>query len=149
MTFNISFTNETERDGNRVGAITLGEFSERLIIPLSRWQEHQYETQWVQALRKIIEQDDTTTVLITEIYPDNSAEYVNLWPVYRQGTDVYIQNRLLFLDVLPHFDEDSVNEYIGKRETVDSEGNEISEWKVDIDSIRLWLETGIAGATSE
>jgi hypothetical protein len=51
-----------------------------------------------------------------------------------------VQNRLLFLDQLPHdFDPAAPWDSVGPRRTVTEDGDQISEWRVSLDDIREFL----------
>ncbi|WP_374224056.1 hypothetical protein [Nocardiopsis sp. MG754419] len=59
------------------------------------------------------------------------------WPVYRDGNDVYAQNRLLFLDELgEEFDEERPWRHIEPRSVVSEDGMRISEWATNISQVR-------------
>lgn len=140
MSFDISFLNEKTNDNNEVGSIVVGDFTEDLIIPTSAWQRQEYEKQWRKSLQSIVQGNALSSGLITEIYPEGAAEYVNIWPIYRVGDEVYIQNRMLFLNDYPGFKQENLMDYVGERELIDSEGNKISEWKTGIGDIKKWLD---------
>ncbi len=65
------------------------------------------------------------------------------WIMYREGDDVYVQNRLLFMDNLSSpFLEENLYSYIKSRETVNEDGCEIiSEWQTNISEIQKWLQS--------
>jgi len=141
MQFNISFLNRKIKRNNELGSITMGDFTEDLIIPTSRWSKEDYERQWAEALHSLMEKDEASTALITEIYPQGTAVYVNTWPIYRIGGDIYVQNRLIILDDYPEFAPENLQDYVHERETISEDGDSLSEWKLSVGDIKTWLES--------
>jgi CdiI N-terminal domain len=122
------------------GEIEIGDFRENILIPISFWPIQKYVSQWKEAIDSI--SDGTTgkkSALITQIYDPEDAEYVNCWPIYRDGETVFVQNRLLFKkDLDEGFNPENIERYIDKRESIDEDGNEISEWKTTISELQQW-----------
>ena len=61
--------------------------------------------------------------------------------MYCEGHDVFLQNHLLFLDQIDGvFDPSQPYAHIPSRETVSEDGEPISEWKITLDDLMLFLE---------
>lgn len=64
-----------------------------------------------------------------------ASNFVTVWVIYFEDNNIFIQNRLLFLDQCIDFSPYKVNKFIEQRRTYNEDGMEISEWNTDIDSI--------------
>jgi CdiI N-terminal domain len=79
--------------------------------------------------------------LATSVLEPSSANIVEVWPMYREESEVYVQNCLLFLEQLSRgFDPVVPWESVFPRSVVDEDGQRISEWRVSIDDIGEFLE---------
>jgi len=59
------------------------------------------------------------------------TNFVRVWPLYRIGEVVYVQNRILFLDQIgDQFDPAAPWGGLGPRTTVNEDGDQISEWSI-------------------
>jgi hypothetical protein len=122
------------------GRITIGDFSEELYVGLASWDREKYEHQWKVAIARIVAGAGRSALIVSYIELLFS-HYVMLWPMYRDGETVYIQNRMLFFDQLSKpFSTDRPWDSLQERETISPEGERISEWVTDIDSLRAYLE---------
>jgi hypothetical protein len=140
MGFSISLFNEIVTDSeisekNQYGLIQIGDFQERFLASLSYWKPDDYKIHWKNGIRRIIEGADVSC-LITSMYDPTTANYIFWWPMYRQGDIIIFQNQILFLNTIrSHFDENNPYEFVGKRRTVNEEGNDLSEWATPIQEI--------------
>lgn len=140
--FSIAFTGFDEEDPLvAIGKLRLGEDDEYFESVLGFWGAADYEQSWLDGLRRILA-GKSTSCLATSVTNPSSANFVEVWPLYREGSDVYVQNSLIFLDQLSHeFDPDAPWESVAPRSVVDEDGQTISEWRVSLDDIREYLET--------
>lgn len=131
---------EVEDEKELSGKIEIGDFKENLTIPISFWSISKYISQWKQAVSFILESSaENKSALITQVYNPEHSEYINCWPMYREGETVFVQNRLLLKEDLgSDLNPEKIEQYIDKREIVDEDGNKISEWKTTISELRLW-----------
>jgi hypothetical protein len=124
------------------GQITLGEFSEEFVAPLVFWTVGAYRKQWREAAKRIlIGYEDSCFVTAMRRSLFDGAIF--LWPAYREGEAVHIQQKL----VLPGTVEgsfDPLNPYaqVTKRQTLSEDGKLISEWQVSVGDFARYLAAG-------
>ncbi len=144
MNFSINLTDREFVDGEEifmVGEIQIGEFHETFISSLSYWTKINYLTQWKIALTRICNGNDKSC-FVTSMLDPSSADFIFLWVLYLDGNIVHLQNQILFLDQLDKpFSELNLYEFISIRETISDEGDKISEWDVNINDIKEYLNT--------
>ena len=141
--FGIAFTGELDREDPLVaiGLITLGDFSEYFSSTLDFGNEDDYRKSWDMGLRRLLT-GAAVSCLATSITDPPTTNFVEVWPLYLSGDDVYVQNRWLFLDRLPHdFDPSAPWDSVSPRSTVE-DGYELSEWRVSLNDIREFLGQG-------
>ncbi|MEU6826736.1 hypothetical protein ABZ921_39550 [Streptomyces atriruber] len=123
-----------------VGRISVGDFSENFPMDLSYWSADDYRDSWVRALRRVDGQSEVDSCLVTSITDPATANFVFCWPVYRRGTDVYVQNSIIFLgELAEEFRPTEPWLSVEPHSTVDEDGNEISEWRTTIGEVRDFL----------
>jgi hypothetical protein len=139
--FSIGFTGFDERDPLvATGLIKLGEHHEYFESVLVFWGIDDYRAIWDAGLRRLL-RGASTSCLATSVLEPSSANFVEVWPLYREESDVYVQNCFLFLDQLSHeFDPAAPWESVYPRSVVNEDGQRISEWRVSVDSIGEFLE---------
>jgi hypothetical protein len=140
--FFITFYGEPDAENRlmREGVIRIGGFSEAFEASLVYWTEDDYLQQWQQALARLFAGYEHTC-LISSIDDPKQARFLIWWPIYRVGDRVYIQNHLLFFDQLAGgFNEADIYRHVGPRETLDERGNEVSEWSVSLQSVRVFYD---------
>lgn len=123
--------------------ITLGSFRERFQSTLFYWSISDYQKQWVHAIERIVNVDNSTSALITELRdPALAGEVVGQWWVlYREGEKVYVQNQLILKKNLTGgFNPLDPYSHIPKRKTETDEGDKISEWEVTVQDMREFLK---------
>jgi hypothetical protein len=122
------------------GLITIGSFQERFIASLDYWNAADYARHWKQAIRRII-QFSPSSCLITSMYDPVTANYVYWWTMYRINRTVFIQNQIFFLDKLSTpFNPNNPFTSIPERETVNEDGDEISEWSTTVEELEAFLQ---------
>ncbi len=121
------------------GRITIGDFSERFVMPIDSWTLDQYKKQWKEGLERLKNND--TSCLVSRIenmhtpYPT-----IELWDLYKVGDTVFFQNSLLINETLKdsnlklsNFNSQSCYDYINTpRQTITEDGDEISEWSISL-----------------
>ncbi len=143
MNFSISLKNkEFVEDSERftTGEIQIGEFQETFTTSLSYWGELDYLNQWKAALIQICNRVDKSC-LVTSMFDPSVANYIFWWTLYLDDDTVHIQNQILFLQKLDKpFTELNLYEFIRNRRTKTDEGNKISEWDININDIKVYLD---------
>lgn len=124
--------------------ITIGDFSEELIIPVNYWSKSDYTNQWVNGVDRLLATPShVTSALFTEMYnPDNKKYPSMCWPLYKEEGVVYVQNYYEPLDKLKHlFQLEELYSYIPDREIPDkADKYHISEWVTSVAEMREWLD---------
>ena len=113
------------------GIITLGEHRESFLAAAGLWPRTRYEQQWRAAATTLARGAARSAFITSFIHPD--AHHNVIWPAWRDGNDVYIQNRLLLRPQLATVvDPERIEDFIGERRVTNDEGEPISEWKISI-----------------
>src|SRR5262245_60787093 len=101
--FSITFTGEfSDRDPQvAIGELILGDDHQHFSSVLGFWGPGDYERSWASGLMRLVE-GAPISCLATSVTDPSTANFVEVWPLYREGDDVYAQNRLLFMDQLPN-----------------------------------------------
>jgi CdiI N-terminal domain len=138
--FSIGFTGFDREDPLvAVGALKLGEEHEYFESVLGFWGIDDYKAIWAAGLKRLLA-GARISCLATSVTDPANANFVEVWPLYREESVVYAQNHLMFLDQLPHeFDPAAPWQCIRPRSVVDEDGDRISEWRVSIDDIGEFL----------
>ncbi|WP_137169734.1 hypothetical protein [Marinomonas sp. FW-1] len=143
-TFSLELNNEVVvSHGEEVlfGEINIHSFSEKIRSPISYWNRKRYLSQWRFGLNEIIS-GNKKSAIVTSMYDPINANFIVIWPLYLIEEDVFIQNRILFMEDLKEpFNESKMSAYIDDRETVNEDGEAISEWKVSISDIHKVLNS--------
>ena len=143
MSFEISLEKEpSEHFGAQAlrGLIQLGVKEESFFAPVSFWNRQEYLRSWYLSLCVGLERKQHS-VLVTSMLDPESANFLMVWVLYFIGQHVHIQNSVVFLDdVVPGFNADDVNSYVGAREVVNEEGDRISEWIVTLPEVLSFKE---------
>jgi len=139
--FSIGFTGFDEQDPLvAIGAIRLGEHREYFESVIGFWGTEDYTKIWDAGLRRLLRGTSISRLATSAIQPSN-ANFVEVWPLYREESDVHVQNCLLFLDQLAdEFDPTAPWVSVSPRSVVEGDGQRISEWRVSIDDIGEFLE---------
>jgi hypothetical protein len=140
--FSIGFTGFDKQDPFvALGELTLGEDREHFGSVLGFWGVNDYEESWLAALRRLVS-GASISCLATSVIDPSNANFLEVWPLYREERDVYVQNSLIFPDQLSHeFNPAAPWESVDPRSVVDEDGQLISEWRVSLDDIREFLES--------
>ncbi|MET7357385.1 hypothetical protein ABZS76_02945 [Streptomyces sp. NPDC005562] len=134
-------TSGAEAGAAAVGRITVGDFSEDFPMDLSYWSADDYRESWMRTLLRVeAARDEVDSYLVTSITDPATANFVFGWPLHRRGTDVYVQNSVIFLgELAEEFRPAQPWRSVQPRGTVDEDGNEISEWRTTLGAVRAFL----------
>jgi hypothetical protein len=111
------------------GIITLGSFSEDFLASASLWTAATYERQWQSAVRDILGPAACSAFITSFVHPDASINV--LWPAWRVGDAVRVQNRLVLREHLSGvLDPGKLPALVGERPVATHPGHAISEWVV-------------------
>jgi CdiI N-terminal domain len=141
--FSIAFTGNFDDEDPLVaiGELTLGADHEYFESVLGFWELDEYEKSWTAGLRRLLD-GASISCLATSVTDPSTANFVEIWPLYRSGDDVYVQNRLIFMDQLPRaFDTAAPWESVEPRSVTDEDGRKISEWQVSRSDIQEFLDS--------
>ncbi len=119
------------------GTIVLGEYRERFLAAAFLWGPSRYEEQWQAAASALAHGAQRAAFITSFVHPDASSNVI--WPAWREGETVFVQNRLLFRDQLAAvMDPDRVAALVGERRTTNEDGEVLSEWQVPLaDMVRF------------
>lgn len=119
------------------GRIVIGDFTETFRVPLGFWEESDYRRSWRRAFEVLDADPHAKSCLMTSMTDPDSSNFLGCWPMYREGEDVYIQNAIIFLDeVEGDFDPAAPWSCVGPRQSIDEDGNKVSEWITSMSSLR-------------
>ena len=131
------------------GEITIGDFSERFVIPLDSWTLKDYYQQWLGAAERIKTYNVSCFVISAQNLMMNKDTYtlVETWTIYKEGGNVFVHNNLfngaMLLELnLFNFDVKSSYQLVESyhRERFTADGEKISEWAIYLDDVISWLE---------
>jgi hypothetical protein len=119
------------------GRIVIGDFTETFRIPLGFWEESDYRRSWRRAFEVLNADPHATSCLMTSMTDPGDSNFLGCWPMYREGEDVYVQNAIIFLDEIEQdFDPAAPWGCVGPRQSIDEDGNKVSEWITSMSSLR-------------
>jgi len=142
--FNLKFISNEKFSSERnekiaLGEITLENFSEKYESSLSFWRIEDYETQWIEAAKRIIEFDQTA--FITDLDNPKTSNFITWWEAWKIEEEIFVQNQLLFLNQLSDsFHIKNPYKFIGNRTTETKDCEQISEWKISLEDIENFLK---------
>lgn len=119
-------------------SIIIGNFTERLHIPISYWSLEDYKRNWISSLTQGID-NKKHSALAVSMYDPDFTNFIFAWVVYFHDETAFIQNKIIFLDECQNFTPETINDFIGERETCNEDGMKISEWVIDLKSIVTFL----------
>ncbi len=142
-TFLLKFEeSNSELDKKKIGygTITIGDFIERFECDFSFWNKHDYKIQWREAIDRI-KRGENISCFITSMRDPDTANFIVLWPIFREGDVMFFRNRLLFLDSI----EGSLKAedpycHIAERETTTEGDLKASEWEIHINDLLTFHE---------
>jgi hypothetical protein len=137
MSLRIRFTNKTDYEPVlALGEITLNEFIETFETDLTFWGAERYESQWREGIDRLL-QGVSRSCLITSLVDSSYQVFGQWWKLYRDGEQVVVQNQLLLSSCFgKDFNPNDPYSSISDRQSLNSEGEQISEWFVDFAKIK-------------
>lgn len=124
----------------RYGFIRLATFEERFVAPLVYWTVADYRRQWREGIRRCLD-GQTRSCLITSMRDLAIANFIQWWPLYRVGDEVYVQNQLLFLESIHGaFQPGDPYAHVPERRTASEDGEAISEWHIGIADLQVFFD---------
>jgi contact-dependent growth inhibition (CDI) system CdiI-like immunity protein len=126
------------------GLIRVGGFRETFPMALGYWSVNEYVASWKRALALLEDSGDAVACLVASMVDPQKGNFVNCWPLYRNGDTVLVQNAIIFLQELSAaFDPDNPWLSVEPHSVVDEDGNRISEWSVALSDVRNFRESGL------
>lgn len=120
------------------GQIVIGDYYERLYMPIADWPIERYKQQWKERLERIAKNDVSCLVATVQHLGLNAL--VELWALYKEKDTMVLQNKLLTRDMLKETNSPlDLNKltirtcygYVNPlRKTVTRNGNKVLEWKI-------------------
>jgi len=137
--FYISLSEARDDLSYGIGYMILGQSRENFRSSLDRWKIADYEKQWSKAIIRLLDGAESS-VLITSLPALDSNDMIELWPMWRNGDTVYIQEEPLFsLEARNSFDSDNPYIYVGAHLTELEDGRRISQWVVPLQNFAEFL----------
>ncbi|MBF7145021.1 MULTISPECIES: hypothetical protein [Pseudomonas] len=122
------------------GKVYLPGLQEKFYAPKGYWSRKDYIDQWKSSYLRGVDQGGNS-VLVTSMRDPQQANFFSVWVLYCSGETVFVQNSIIFMDAIRSgFNIDSVSDYAGDRETIDEDGNHISEWEVKIIDVKSYFD---------
>ncbi len=122
------------------GELVVGNFSERFEMLFEDWSARDYEKQWLAALTAVLS-TAPRAALVASAPRVQTANYVMLWPVYREQDVIYVQQQVLLLEnIRSEFSYEHVDRFIDERETIDENGDLVSEWKTSVQAVQEFCD---------
>jgi hypothetical protein len=120
------------------GELAIGNHREGFCASLYEWSRGDYESQWRHAIRSLLERKDRAALIVEYISPLASWK-LEWWPMYAGGETVFLQNHLLFYEQLTRpFSMHDPYASLRDRQTIDEDGDHISEWFVSFSEIEAF-----------
>lgn len=118
------------------GAIVLGDFTERFVAPLGWWTEADYQRQWAEGARRLI--DGASESAFVE------AAGRLWWTAWREGDVVYVQQQLILADpaMSPAWSAGPGNlpyDLVGRRSSETDDGQAVSTWVLTVADLREFI----------
>lgn len=136
MAFRFEWIAPTDQPEQALGRVEIGDFSEHFRIDTSYWDRVAYETQWKTAVRRLLE-GERHSCLIQSMANPAIAKFLFWWPLYRlEDERVAVQNQIVFLEEIGEpFDPREPFRFVRARETLNEEGQPISEWTTTLSEL--------------
>lgn len=138
MLLRISIVNKNPEENHITGKLIINESIEYFDSPLDWWSIEEYELQWQEGLRRLLDHD--VSCLIVAIDDSRCRKFIEWWPLYKIGNKIHIQNHIMIDDIYEErignnpFTHETCYNFIPKYRSHTQEGNKISEWVIDWDN---------------
>ena len=130
-----SSTEAIDSTHHTIGKITVGSFSETFTMPIGYWTVRDYRDSWCRAIARLMSDQNAKSCLMASMTDPETTNFLFCWPLYRLEQIVYVQNSIIFLGEDHPFDPGQPWLSVWDRQTVDDDGNSISEWQTSISAI--------------
>ena len=98
----------------------------------------QYEAQWREGVARLAG-GHMSSALITS-YNGPGAAFHSMWPMWREGITVFIQERLVLDDTIGHSNvAEQFYARVGPRRTTSDDGSPISEWALPLSQMLAFV----------
>lgn len=142
MQIDIQITSKRPKKINNVlsygGLISIGMFSETIVVPVDLWTKEDYERQWKYGLERI--KTKSVSCLVTYIHNPQIRPFLEWWILYKVGDYVCVQN-VMYADFVykeeignKPFTPETCYDFIPPRITEFEDGGRPSEWCVPFES---------------
>lgn len=120
------------------GELTVGGHAARFRADLRAWSMRDYERQWRDAVARLLGGETTSALLVSYRGPD--ADYHTAWAMWREGTTVHLQERVIFPQTLGRpFVPEEVHEHVGERGTHTDDGEPVREWTLPLGRLATFV----------
>lgn len=120
------------------GEVLLGDHGERFQSDLRFWDMPRYEAQWRAGIARLLAGSETSALVTSYRGPDAASHLV--WPMWREGQTVHVQEQPLRTDGLTRpFDPDAAHEQVQPRRTVGESGEPIPEWQLPLRDLAAFV----------
>lgn len=121
------------------GWIQIGDFAESFEMVFEFWSPQEYQRHWIEAIRRMVDGAEVGA-LVTSVTNPDTANFLFWWPMYREGNRIIFQNQILFLTELEQpFRLEEYVAFVPRRETINEDGDKISEWAVPLADLKGFL----------
>lgn len=122
------------------GRMILGKTMEDFLSNLALWSKEDYKSHWKRELKALFEGAPKVALIVSFNDPE-AAWNMEIWPVYRDGEYAHFQNHFpLYSDLPRDFKIMELSSYIKDRATFTEDGDQISEWRVSMRDIEIFLQ---------
>ena len=124
-----------------LAGIELGDESDAFAADLRFWSVADYQAQWREGIARLAA-GQPSTALVTS-YRGGGAAFHSMWPMWRIGQTVYVQERLVLDDTVAATDvSQQFYDRVGERHTESDDGDAISEWSIPFADVLAFLANG-------
>jgi len=116
-----------------MGKIIIGEFEEYFFSNDSFFKKEDYYKNWLKSVDDLF--DFSKTFFLTNVYDPKYANFYMAWSCHIMDNIVYFQDCIIPCENYCLEEVIYSNVEMGDIEFVDDEGNKISTWKTDVNSI--------------
>ncbi|MDX7998103.1 hypothetical protein FE394_02545 [Xenorhabdus sp. Reich] len=115
-------------------SIIIDDFKEEFFLPITYWNTDNYKRSWYDSLKEGLNKKNHAALAVS-MYEPSSVNFIFIWIVYFEGEKVFLQNQTLFVEDHPEFSPYKLNDFIEPRYVENENGDKISEWSTDLNSI--------------
>ena len=121
------------------GVIQLASYSECFVADLSTWTTEQYESQWREAARRLVDAE-SPACFVTSMHDPATAEVVNCWVAYPVERLLVFQETMIRASALMGLGATrDLHSLVRPRQVRTKEGRPISEWSIPRGDMALFL----------